>query len=101
ALGLDVVADLCAQLVRVAGDAIERGGEEQLADAVLPVGVGGVEERDAEVQGAADERVSLVVGQPAVPRGAEDPAAKTDRGDEDPRSAQRALLHWPDSRGRR
>ena len=79
-------------------DVLTTAARERLADLDLRIAVdlGGVEEVDAQVQGAMDERDGggVVADAAAVDIGdAEAHAAESDCGDRGPLTAERALLH--------
>ena len=100
ALALPRRVDVVAELRRdrdVVADVAERLCEQRLA-AALAVGVGRVEERDAEVVRLAQERDRRLVGVLAPPAGRDRPEAEADLGGGDARRAERARLHGPECR---
>jgi hypothetical protein len=93
AVGVEVVADLRGDddLVALRGEGL---GDELLAVAVA-VGVGGVEERDAEVVRLVHQRDGLALGEVAPPAGGDGPKAEADLGNADVGLRQRAKFHVP------
>ena len=88
---VEVVADLGGDddLVALVG---EGPGDEFLAVAVA-VGVGGIEEGDAEIERLVHERDGFAFGEGAPPAGGDGPETEADFGDADFRFGQGAKFH--------
>src|SRR5205823_4867658 len=70
----------------------ERRGQNRLA-APVAIGIAGVEEGDAQVEGAPQQVGRLVVGEVAPPAGSDGPDAEADLAEGDVGSSQFSISH--------